>query len=105
MDESVTPTHQETVETPHFSTRLPWYAPVILIGVLLMAAYFRFTGLNWDDVFHLHPDERFLTMVETSISPVNNLWDYFNTATSTLNPNNNGYTFYVYGTLPLFVVR
>lgn len=105
MDESVTPIHQEAVEAPQHAARLPWYAPVILIGVVLMAAYFRFTGLNWDDVYHLHPDERFLTMVETSIAPVNNLWDYFNTTTSSLNPNNNGYTFYVYGTLPLFIVR
>ena len=42
---------------------------------------------------------------ETAITPVKNLGDYFNTAVSSLNPNNLGYGFYVYGTLPLFIVR
>ena len=71
----------------------------------VIAAYFRFTGIKWDDNHHLHPDERFLTMVESSISPVKSLGEYFDTANSTLNPNNRGYTFYVYGTLPIFIVR
>ena len=51
-------------------------------------------------------------MVETSISPVSNISEYFNTATSSLNPHNildaNGnsvFPFFVYGTLPLFIVR
>ena len=30
---------------------------------------------------------------------------YFDTACSPLNPNNRGYDFYVYGTLPIFIVR
>ena len=84
---------------------MPWVWDVLLIGVLVIAAYFRFTGIKWDDNHHLHPDERFLTMVESSISPVKNLGEYFDTANSSLNPNNRGYTFYVYGTLPIFIVR
>ena len=83
----------------------PWVWDVLLIGVLLIGAYFRFVGLSWDDVYHLHPDERFLTMVESSIRPVENISQYFNTTTSTLNPNNMGYGYYVYGTFPLFLVR
>lgn len=78
---------------------------LILAGILIAGAYFRFTGLNWDSNQHLHPDERFLTMVVSSIQPLENPGDYFNTAKSTLNPNNQGYGFYVYGTLPLFIVR
>lgn len=84
---------------------LPWIWDVLMIVVLLIGAWFRFTGLDWDTGYHLHPDERFLTMVETAIRPVDRLSDYFNTSTSTLNPNNLGYTFYVYGTLPIFIVR
>lgn len=78
---------------------------VLIIVVLLIGAYFRFTGIDWDTNYHLHPDERFLTMVESAISPVENLGQYFDTANSSLNPNNRGYTFYVYGTLPIFIVR
>lgn len=85
--------------------RLVWVWDILLIGVLLIGAYFRYTGVNWDSNTHLHPDERFLTMVVTSIEPVEKLGDYFDTAQSTLNPHNRGYGFYVYGTLPLFIVR
>ncbi len=77
----------------------------LLVVILLAGAYFRFIGINWDENFHLHPDERFLTMVETSISPVESISQYFNTDESSLNPYNHGFGFYVYGTLPLFVVR
>ena len=72
---------------------------------MLIGAYFRFTGMNWDANQHLHPDERFLTMVVSSIQPVQSLGEYFDTDKSSLNPNNRGYGFYVYGTLPLFIVR
>src|SRR5512133_1876432 len=85
--------------------RLDWLWDVLLIGILLGGVYFRFTGLNWDQNQHLHPDERFLTMVETSIAPVDSLSQYFDTQKSSLNPHNRGYGFYVYGTLPLFMVR
>lgn len=85
--------------------RTTWVWDILLVGVLVIAAYFRFIGIAWDDTHHLHPDERFLTMVETSISPVKNLGEYFDTANSSLNPNNRGFTFYVYGTLPIFIVR
>ena len=83
----------------------PWVWDILLIGILFIGAYFRFIGVSWDDVYHLHPDERFLTMVESSISPVQNLKEYFDTTTSSLNPNNRGFSFYVYGTFPLFLVR
>ncbi len=84
---------------------MPWVWDILLIGILVIGAYLRFTGIKWDGNQHLHPDERFLTMVETSLTSVDSLRDYFNTATSSLNPNNQGYTFYVYGTLPIFIVR
>ena len=85
--------------------KFTWVWDILLILVLVIAAYFRTVGIQWDDNHHLHPDERFLTMVETSIEPVKSLSEYFDTASSTLNPNNRGYSFYVYGTLPIFIVR
>ncbi len=74
-----------------------------LIVVLLIGAYFRLTGVNWDSDQHLHPDERFMTMVAEQISPVESLGQYFNTGASSLNPL--GYGFYTYGMLPLFITR
>lgn len=77
-----------------------------------LGIFFRIYGINWDEEFHLHPDERFLTMVISSITPVSSLNEYFNTDISRLNPhnildfnNNSVFPFFVYGTLPLFLVR
>ncbi len=83
----------------------PWLVALLLVYVLAAGAFLRFTGIDWDEDQHLHPDERFLTMVSSAITPVESLGDYFDTANSSLNPHNRGYTFYVYGTLPLIVVR
>jgi len=76
-----------------------------LLAVLLLGAYFRFLNQNWDNSQHLHPDERFLTMVGSAIQPPANLAEYFNTDASPLNPHNKGFGFFVYGTLPVFIVR
>ncbi|HSN93562.1 MAG TPA: DUF2298 domain-containing protein [Anaerolineaceae bacterium] len=73
---------------------------ILLVGFLL-----RSYNLKWDMGTHLHPDERFLTMVETSLRPVGSLAEYFKTDTSTLNPQNQGYGFFVYGTFPVFLIR
>ncbi len=96
----------------------------LFLLVLLLAAVLRSIGLNWDENQHLHPDERFLTMVESALQvktclqretpveicpPENQRWlslrEYFDTKTSPLNPHNRGYGFFVYGTLPIFIVR
>jgi YYY domain-containing protein len=107
----------------------------VLVGVLLLVimgvgGWLRYTGLNWDDFTHLHPDERFLTQVVSSldssfISPTgddaskaqqlntcmerypdtNGVGGYFDALCSTWNPHNVGYGLYVYGTLPLFIAR
>ena len=74
-----------------------------LFFIILFAAYFRFVGLNWDDNHHLHPDERFISMVSDQIKPVGSIAAYFDTATSTLNPLTQGS--YAYGMLPLFITR
>jgi len=91
-------------ETSH-STINRFLIGLLVVLILLAGGYLRFVGINWDGDQHLHPDERFLTMVESSISPVESLAGYFDTGESSLNPNNRGHGFYVYGTLPLFLVR
>jgi len=78
---------------------------LLLVLIVMVAAALRLVGTNWDESQHLHPDERFLTMVETDIRLPDSLWQYFDTATSPLNPHNAGHGFFVYGTLPIFSVR
>jgi len=78
---------------------------VALFIILVAGGLLRFVGMNWDDNQHLHPDERFLTMVESGLQPVRTMSAYFNTELSTLNPNNVGYGFYVYGDFPIIIVR
>ncbi|HEX2513882.1 MAG TPA: glycosyltransferase family 39 protein, partial [Chloroflexota bacterium] len=101
--------------------RVPGTELLLLAVILLIGAAFRFTGVDWDSGHHLHPDERFLTMVEgairpglvvptgrdgpVQIQPAGLLESYFDSARSALNPHNVGYGFFVYGTFPLFAVR
>jgi YYY domain-containing protein len=85
-----------------------WRALVIvflLLAIICAGAYLRTIGVDWDAGRHLHPDERFLSMVLNSMTPVKSVGEYFNTDASTLNPGNVGYDFFVYGTLPLFIIR
>jgi YYY domain-containing protein len=85
-----------------------WGKVLILIALLLTlagGAYLRLVGVNWDENQHMHPDERFLSLVQTAISPVTTPEAYFDTESSSLNPANRGHTFFVYGTLPIFIIR
>src|SRR5512135_85660 len=79
--------------------------PMLLIGILLAGAYFRFVGIDWDEQQHLHPDERFLTMVESASHLPDSLGQYFDSATSPLNPYNNNFGLFVYGDLPIVFTR
>ena len=45
-----------------------WLYDVLLLGVLLVGAYFRFSGIAWGDLQYQHPDELFLTSVTYNIS-------------------------------------
>ena len=94
-----------------------------LVAVLLLALFFRVVGhrwpadamdrpatlleewASWDHNQHLHPDERFLSLVGTAISLPGSFSEYLNTGTSPANPHNVGYTFYPYGTWPLIATR
>lgn len=73
--------------------------------ILVIAFLIRIFGLNWDENSHIHPDERFLTMVETSIQLPKSIGEYFDTKMSPLNPYNQGNSFFVYGTFPIFLTK
>lgn len=81
---------------------------IVSIGlalILLAGASLRLMNTNWDEGRHLHPDERFLSQVMASIRPVDSFSEYFDTNISKLNPSNSGFGFFVYGTLPVFIIR
>lgn len=78
---------------------------LILIGIFLIAFFFRFSNVNWDQGHHLHPDERFVTMVGTAMKPMDYFVQYMDPKTSTFNPANIGYPFYVYGTFPIVITK
>lgn len=78
---------------------------ILLILIILFASFFRLYGLNWDQGQHLHPDERFLTMVVSAMKIPNSFGDYLNPKISTMNPYNLNFSFFVYGTFPLFLTR
>ena len=101
-----------------------WIYDVIFLLVLVLAGYLRLTGVDWGEGQHQHPDELFLTGVLESLRahecadasipvdvcpPEQKRWispiDYFSSSTSPLNPYNRGYTFFVYGNLPMTIVR
>jgi len=83
--------------------KISWKASLALALILLVGAYFRFTGLNWDNGQHQHPDERYISMVAGDIKDVNSVGEYFDTANSQLNPLRTGS--YTYGMFPLFLTH
>ncbi len=70
-----------------------------LIGILLLGALFRFYGLNWDQGFHLHPDERAIVMFTTSLHLPTSIAEFFSSESS-WNPH-----FFAYGSFPLYLLK
>ncbi len=114
--------------------KFPWLYDILLLVVLAAAAWLRFTGSDWGELQHQHPDELTVTSTTYDIAPIgtssdllgpaptveNQPWraaypetftdclewgGYFDTACSPLNPQNRGHNAYVYGSLPIFIVR
>ncbi|HEX2989055.1 MAG TPA: glycosyltransferase family 39 protein, partial [Anaerolineales bacterium] len=102
----------------------PWIYDLLFLLVFALAGYLRLTGVNWGEGQHQHPDENFLSSVLASLQaqkcgnaalpveacpPAQREWlsigDYFDSKNSTLNPYNRGYAFFVYGNLPMTIVR
>ena len=101
-----------------------WLYDILFILVFLVAGYLRIVGYDWGEGQHQHPDELFLTGVLDNLRahtcndpaiPIdacpeeNQRWmtvsEYFDSTTSTLNPYNRGFGFFVYGNLPMTVTR
>jgi len=78
---------------------------LLLIAIVLIAGWVRTYNIDWDEGTHLHPDERYLTMVVSALQFPEQASQYWNVDESPLNPANKGYAGYVYGTLPLFATR
>ncbi|HEY7063033.1 MAG TPA: DUF2298 domain-containing protein, partial [Chloroflexota bacterium] len=92
-------------EPPRPRRTAPGAAWLVLAGILVLAAALRLVGVDWDAGQHLHPDERFITMVENAIQLPSSIAEYFDTAKSPLNPYNRGFGSFVYGTVPLYMVK
>lgn len=78
---------------------------VLFFLILVFAFFLRFYGINWDQGQHFHPDERFLTMVETGIKIPKSFGEYLNPKISPMSPYNSGSPFFVYGTFPLNLTK
>ncbi len=78
------------------SPRRDWIA---LAVILIVAAYFRFQGLDWDKGYLFHPDERKILMVAAQLELPANPLQFFS-PDSPLNPQ-----FFAYGSLPIYLLR
>lgn len=78
---------------------------IVLTIIVILAFFVRTYNINWDSGTHIHPDERFLTMVTSDMRLPNSFGDYLNPQVSTMNPHNINYGFFVYGTFPLYLVK
>src|SRR5215211_808583 len=104
--------------------KYPWIYDVLFLLVFALAGYLRLTGVDWGEAQHQHPDENTFSNVLYSMQakecadpaiPVSacppdqkrwlSLGDYFDSKTSTLNPYNIGFGSFVYGDLPMILIR
>ncbi len=84
----------------------PALRAALLIVIVVIAGWLRFTGLNWDEDQLLHPDERYVGVLASTVRAPQTLAEYFDSGASPLNPFNTSWgRDYVYGTLPLFAGR
>ena len=80
-------------------------ARVWLLAILAAGAVLRLTGIAWDQSHHLHPDERYISMVEEGLRFPHGIREYFDSKASPLNPYNGNHDSFVYGTLPTFLAK
>lgn len=84
---------------------VPRWWPALLV-VVAAGAWLRVDGADWDAGAHLHPDERYLSLVAGAITLPDSAGEYLDPSSSPLNPyrTDPGRGF-IYGTLPLFATK
>ncbi len=70
-----------------------------LIIILLLASLLRLYGFNWDQGFHLHPDERAIVMFTTPLQFPQSIIEFLSPQSS-FNPH-----FFAYGSFPLYFLK
>jgi len=104
--------------------KYPFLYDVLFLLVLVLAGYLRMTGADWGQGGGQHPDENHFSSVLEAIRaqkcadpalvvdacPIEqrqwlSLGEYFDSETSPLNPYNRGLGSYVYGNLPMTIIR
>jgi hypothetical protein len=82
-------------------------APIaVLVVIVAVGAALRLTGNDWDSGAHLHPDERYLSIVSDNVEWPPSVGGYFDVERSSLSPyNTEPGQAYVYGQLPLITTK
>ncbi|CAN5201612.1 hypothetical protein BH11PAT1_BH11PAT1_7030 [soil metagenome] len=71
----------------------------LLVSIIIILGLFtRFYGLNWDQGYHLHPDERAIVLFTLKLAFPRTIHEFL-AATSGWNPH-----FFAYGSLPLYLL-
>jgi len=79
---------------------------LVLVVILAAGATLRSTGSDWDRGAHLHPDERYLSIVADNVDWPSSVGGYFDVERSPLSPyNTEAGRVYVYGQLPLLATK
>jgi len=70
-----------------------------LLTIIAIGAFLRFYGINWDQGYHLHPDERAIVMFTAPLNFPNSI-QQFMSESSPWNPH-----FFAYGNFPLYLLK
>lgn len=93
----------EAPSTPEQTFRSRFLVPLLLGILLLSGLALRLYGINWDQGYFFHPDERFLLLFKLpELAQADGIqWsDLFDPSRSPWNPH-----WFAYGTFPLYVLK
>src|SRR5579872_4572786 len=72
---------------------------ILLSLILGLSLFLRVYDLNWDQGFHLHPDERAIVLYVLPLHMPSTLNEFLSVS-SPLNPH-----FFAYGSLPIYLLK